>query len=224
MRGNLVLSFDWDGLALSAFGENHLTTQPPNHQTFFTGEPMVEGLGYAFLMRNYRAGLAKWQTADPIGYPDGWNQLAYCNNGVTSAVDLWGCYWVYKNLFYFKKIDFEPFVVIPGGLPISVNPTPPTIVSALVSWIMGLMAQGASNDVKPNWELIKYFANESGFGDQEPTTADSIREMTNQGYGDWEYVSDGFFWENHESEPGGEGEFVSSVTICWKVVIRKWEE
>ena len=75
---------------LSAFGENYLTTQPPNHQTFFTGKPYVEGLGHAFLMRNYRAGLAKWQTADPMGYPDGWNQLAYCNNGVTSAVDLWG--------------------------------------------------------------------------------------------------------------------------------------
>lgn len=42
-------------------------------------------------MRNYRAGLGKWQTADPLGYPDGWNALAYCNNGVTSAVDLWGC-------------------------------------------------------------------------------------------------------------------------------------
>ena len=42
-------------------------------------------------MRNYRAGLAKWQTADPMGYPDGWNALAYCGNGVTDAVDLWGC-------------------------------------------------------------------------------------------------------------------------------------
>lgn len=42
-------------------------------------------------MRNYRASLGKWQTADPMGYPDGWNALAYCNNGVTSAVDLWGC-------------------------------------------------------------------------------------------------------------------------------------
>ena len=42
-------------------------------------------------MRNYRAGLAKWQSADPMGYPDGWNQLAYCNNAATSAVDLWGC-------------------------------------------------------------------------------------------------------------------------------------
>ena len=42
-------------------------------------------------MRNYRASLAKWQTADPLGYPDGWNALAYCDNGVTGAVDLWGC-------------------------------------------------------------------------------------------------------------------------------------
>ena len=55
----------------------------------------VEGLGHAFWMRNYRAGLAKWQTADPMGYPDGWNQLAYCNNDVTSAVDLWGSLVVY---------------------------------------------------------------------------------------------------------------------------------
>ena len=43
-----------------------------------------------FLMRNYRASLAKWQTADLMGYPDGWNQLVYVNNCVTSAVDLWG--------------------------------------------------------------------------------------------------------------------------------------
>ena len=85
---------------LSAFGETLETPQceatsdfkhqTSNSRTFFTGKPFVEGLGHAFLMRNYRAGLAKWQTADPMGYPDGWNQLAYCNNGVTSAVDLWG--------------------------------------------------------------------------------------------------------------------------------------
>ena len=78
---------------LSAFGENlsnHSPT-PTQNSNFFTGKPFVEGLGHAFLFRNYRASLAKWQTADPIGYPDGWNQLAYCRNGVTSAVDLWGC-------------------------------------------------------------------------------------------------------------------------------------
>ena len=81
----------YSAAALTAFGENHLTTEPPNHQTFFTGKPYVEGLGHAFWMRNYRAGLSKWQSAVPMGYPDGWNALAYCGNGVTSAVDLWGC-------------------------------------------------------------------------------------------------------------------------------------
>jgi len=49
----------------------------------FTGKPHVDGLGYAFLFRNYRPGLGKWQTADPLGYPDGWNQLAYCMNPIS---------------------------------------------------------------------------------------------------------------------------------------------
>ena len=63
----------------------------------FTGKPEVEGLGYAFLFRNYRAGLGKWQTADPLGYPDGWNQLAYCGNGLITHVDYLGA--VDINLF-----------------------------------------------------------------------------------------------------------------------------
>ena len=54
---------------------------------FYTGKPNVPGLGHAFLFRNYRASLGKWQTSDPIGYPDGWNQLAYCGNGVTMSLD-----------------------------------------------------------------------------------------------------------------------------------------
>ena len=84
----------YSAAALSAFGEDltvHSPT-PTQNSNFFTGKPFVEGLGHAFWMRNYRAGLAKWQTADPMGYPDGWNQLAYCGNGVTSGVDLWGCF------------------------------------------------------------------------------------------------------------------------------------
>ena len=57
---------------------------------FFTGKPQVEGLGYTFLFRNYRPDQGKWQTADPLGYPDGWNNLAYVNNGVTMKIDLYG--------------------------------------------------------------------------------------------------------------------------------------
>ena len=57
---------------------------------FFTGKPEVEGLGRVFLYRNYRSDLAKWQTADPLGYPDGWNQLAYCGNDASGSVDVFG--------------------------------------------------------------------------------------------------------------------------------------
>ena len=80
--------------SLTAFGaETHnskLTTHNPASDSFFTGKPFVPGLGHAFLFRNYRSDLGKWQTADPLGYPDGWNQLAYCNNGVMDFIDLGG--------------------------------------------------------------------------------------------------------------------------------------
>ena len=93
----------YSAAALSAFGEDisdpsSRSPFPVPSSPFFTGKPYVEGLGHAFLFRNYRASLAKWQTADPLGYPDGWNQLVYCNNGVTSAVDLWGCATVNHSL------------------------------------------------------------------------------------------------------------------------------
>ncbi len=70
--------------SMTAFGESS------DSGAFFTGKPFIGELGYAFLMRSYRPENGKWQTADPMGYPDGWNNLAYCNNGVTSCVDLFG--------------------------------------------------------------------------------------------------------------------------------------
>jgi len=42
----------------TAFGEGDAA--------FFTGKPLVSGLGRVFLFRNYRPDLAKWQTADPL--------------------------------------------------------------------------------------------------------------------------------------------------------------
>ena len=78
--------------AITAFGEDLSDHSPtPTHSSnFFTGKPYVEGLGHAFLFRNYRASLGKWQTADPLGYPDGWNQLAYCGNMAVEAIDFLG--------------------------------------------------------------------------------------------------------------------------------------
>ncbi len=60
-------------------------------EPLFTGKPHVDGLGYAFLFRNYRPSLGKWLTADPLGYPDGWNQLAYCGNDIVGSIDFLGC-------------------------------------------------------------------------------------------------------------------------------------
>ena len=55
--------------------------------SFFTDKPYVDGLGYAFLLRNYRPDMGKWQISDIIGYPDGWNNFAYCGNNVLINID-----------------------------------------------------------------------------------------------------------------------------------------
>ena len=58
--------------------------------SFFTGKPYVEDLGYAFLFRNYRADMGKWLSQDLIGYPDGWNNFAYCGNNSVEYIDIYG--------------------------------------------------------------------------------------------------------------------------------------
>ena len=73
-------TFDGDNFTASevtAFGR-------AKNPAFYTGKPHVSGLGYNFLHRNYRADLNKWQTADPIGYPDGYNNYAYVNPPMTT--------------------------------------------------------------------------------------------------------------------------------------------
>jgi len=74
---------DYKAVDMTLFGES----KTEDEDKFFTGKPEVDGLGYAFAFRNYRSNLGKWQTADPLGYPDGWNNNAYCNSKVTMACD-----------------------------------------------------------------------------------------------------------------------------------------
>ena len=80
-----TLAVNDKAVEMTSFGETD------NENAFFTGKPMIEELGYSFLFRDYNPNQGKWTTVDPLGYPDGWNQLTYCNNAATSAVDLWGC-------------------------------------------------------------------------------------------------------------------------------------
>ena len=78
------------GNGYSAIDKTSFGADTSDKSSFFTGKPYVEGLGYAFLFRNYRADMGKWLSQDLIGYPDGWNNLAYCNNLATIACDLYG--------------------------------------------------------------------------------------------------------------------------------------
>ena len=50
---------------MTAFGETK------DSDALYTGKPYIGELGYAFRFRNYRADQGKWQTTDPLGYPDG---------------------------------------------------------------------------------------------------------------------------------------------------------
>ena len=87
MLGSTLGSHSDEGytpVRMTAFGESD------NADAFFTGKPLVGELGYTFLFRNYRPEQGKWQTTDPLGYPDGWNNFAYCNNNTIMLIDRLG--------------------------------------------------------------------------------------------------------------------------------------
>jgi RHS repeat-associated protein len=72
-------------VSMTLFGETDAD------KAYFTGKPALPELGYAFLVRSYRADLGRWQTRDPFGYPDGWNAMAYCCGMATICFDPNGC-------------------------------------------------------------------------------------------------------------------------------------
>jgi len=93
---------DYKAVDMTLFGES----KTEDEEVFFTGKPEVDGLGYAFAFRNYRSSLGKWQTADPLGYPDGWNNKAYCLNRVTKYVDPLGLAWTDGDFISWYYIGF----------------------------------------------------------------------------------------------------------------------
>jgi len=122
--------------ATTAFGESITNNdqRKTNSELFFTGKPNIKGLGYAFLFRNYRANLGKWQTADPLGYPDGWNNLAYGNNQVTMGVDSQGTVWVAKT----HTIDLSVSATATVADPV-VTETSAIISIILETWLANIM-------------------------------------------------------------------------------------
>ena len=79
-----TLSVNGNPVDMTSFGET------ADSSAFFTGKPYIGELGYAFLFRAYDPAQGKWTSSDPLGYPDGWNNLAYVNNCSTMAVDWLG--------------------------------------------------------------------------------------------------------------------------------------
>ena len=79
-----ILNIGGKAVNMTSFGESS------NPNAMYTGKPYISELGYAFLFRNYRADYGKWQTTDPLGYPDGWNNLAYVDNHPTITLDIIG--------------------------------------------------------------------------------------------------------------------------------------
>ena len=103
-----TLSIGGKAVNMTAFGESTDTN------AMYTGKPYIGELGYAFLFRNYRSDYGKWQTTDPLGYPDGWNNLAYCNNKTIETFDYAGLsslgyYYYVAGYYYYTANDlFAP--------------------------------------------------------------------------------------------------------------------
>ena len=96
MAGDDVLFNDMLGSTLANNGKAVEMTsfgETGDKNAFFTGKPMIDELGYSFLFRDYNPNQGKWTTSDPLGYPDGWNNLAYGNNQVTDGFDAEGGKW-----------------------------------------------------------------------------------------------------------------------------------
>lgn len=74
----------------TAIDKTNFGADSSDNSSFFTGKPYIEDLGYAFLLRNYRADIGKWLSQDLIGYPDGWNNFAYCCNSVVADFGIYG--------------------------------------------------------------------------------------------------------------------------------------
>ena len=100
----------------SAIDKTSFGADTSGKSSFFTGKPYVEGLGYAFLFRNYRADMGKWLSADLIGYPDGWNNFAYCNNSTIFSLDNMGTIVLDLRSYGYSVID-KPgsFVLVAHG-------------------------------------------------------------------------------------------------------------
>ena len=95
-----TLAVNDKAVEMTSFGETG------DKNAFFTGKPMIDELGYSFLFRDYNPNQGKWTTTDPLGYPDGWNNLAYVNNRVSNCFDFAGAWIESGHRAFFSGYEF----------------------------------------------------------------------------------------------------------------------
>ena len=219
----------YSAAALTAFGErldNVDSTSPAIRslgEGWFTGKPFVEGLGHTFLMRNYRASLAKWQTADPMGYPDGWNQVKYGFNSPVCGVDDLGCFWIDVEASTWISKECSDLVVISKqGSPLHTG-IPKSLFSALSKLIINAIKHSVQEH--PDLQkLVDAYINaadwEVGSDPVTPSDGECIaainRIMEPLGY-EWEYVGKEMFDVDYSATVLPNAIQVEKMKILWKI-------
>ena len=207
----------------------------------FTGKPHVDGLGYAFLFRNYRPGLGKWLTADPLGYPDGWNQLAYGGNEPVSGVDFEGAFWIPFSFTIQKTCD-SLFYLLGPGLPIGdvLDPNIYRIGQTLLDVITQLIANKVKGDIMQSGLgdfleacLAAVAAEGIGRSALEPTPAEcmekAIRILMNVGRSQNEIdtvriVSKEVYFVTYNAEQTNNLVSIHSMSVIWLIHAKYWSE
>jgi len=207
----------------------------------FTGKPHVDGLGYAFLFRNYRPSLGKWLTADPLGYPDGWNHIAYGDNEPVAGVDFEGAYWVSFSFTIQKTCD-SLFYLLGPGLPIGdvfepgyyrINQTLLDVVAKLIAdKVQGDVMQAGLGDFVE--ACLKAIAEEGiGRSALEPTNAEcldkAVRILEKVGRSQGEIdsvnvVSKEVYYVSYNAEQINNLVKVYSMSVIWLVHAKYWCE
>ena len=130
---------------MTAFGETKDT------DALFTGKPYIGELGYAFLFRNYRADQGKWQTSDPLGYPDGWNNLAYCKNDFINSYDFLGLEWEWVSTK--SKTDYYIWGPNESG-PYLSRTAAQSVVDSKISTLKVNIINGLKSNLSPKEILV----------------------------------------------------------------------
>lgn len=149
LAGGSIIFHDMLGSSVGAWKDGKFTALPRSafglgeaapKADFHTGKPYVAGLGHNFLLRNYDARSGRWTNADPLGYPDGWNNHIYCTDNPILSTDKIGGKMSYDQAAFFGDFSLEVAKKVSYGSSLS------KIFSAGSTAMSGLSVLAAAHD------------------------------------------------------------------------------